>query len=98
MDVLLDRVREMILRQPVWGIVGALRALRDRPDSTPLLARIQVPVLVVAGDDDQIAPAAEMEGMARAIPGARFVLLRGSGHLAPLEQPGALNDALTAFL
>jgi hypothetical protein len=37
-------VREMILRQPVWGIVGALRALRDRPDSTPLLGRIGVPV------------------------------------------------------
>jgi pimeloyl-ACP methyl ester carboxylesterase len=91
-------VTEMIERQPVSGIVGALRALRDRPDSTSLLARIQVPVLVVAGDDDQIAPAAGMEEMARAIPGARFVLIRGSGHLSPVEQPGAFNDALSAFL
>jgi len=49
-------VTEMIARQPVPGIVGALRALRERPDSTPLLAAIRVPVLVVAGDDDQIAP------------------------------------------
>jgi len=65
-------VTEMIARQPVPGIVGALRALRERPDSTPLLAAIRVPVLVVAGDDDQIAPAAGMQELARTIPGARL--------------------------
>ena len=91
-------VREMILRQPVWGIVGVLRALRDRPDSTPLLGRIGVPVLVVAGDDDQIAPAAEMEAMARAIPGAQFTLVAGAGHMTPLEQPPALTGAISGFL
>ena len=91
-------VTEMILRQPVAGIVGALRALRERPDSTPLLATIRVPVLVIAGDDDQIAPAAGMEEMARSIPGAQFVLIRDAGHLAPLEQPRAFNDALNEFL
>ena len=91
-------VREMILRQPVRGIVGALRALRDRPDSTLLLGRIRVPVLVVAGDDDQIAPAAEMEAMARAIPGAQFTLVHDAGHMPPLEQPRALNEAISGFL
>ena len=91
-------VREMILRQPVWGVVGALRALRDRPDSTPPLRRIRVPVLVVAGGDDQIAPAAEMEAMAHAIPGARFILVRDAGHMTPLEQPLALNEAISGFL
>jgi pimeloyl-ACP methyl ester carboxylesterase len=91
-------VNEMIARQSVAGIVGALRALRERPDSTPLLAEIRVPVLVIAGEDDQIAPAAGMEEMARAIPGARFVLIPHSGHLSPLEQPLAFNAALDAFL
>jgi pimeloyl-ACP methyl ester carboxylesterase len=91
-------VREMIMRQPVWGIVGALRALRDRPDSTSTLGRIGVPALVVAGDDDQIAPAAEMEAMARAIPGAKFRVVHGAGHLAPLEQPLAVRGAIRGFL
>ena len=91
-------VRAMIERAPVAGIVGALRALRDRPDSTPLLGEIRVPVLVVAGDDDQIAPAAGMQEMARAIPGARFALIRGAGHVAPLEQPLPLSGALGDFL
>ena len=91
-------VTTMIERQPVYGMVVTLRALRDRPDSTPLLGQIRIPILVVAGDDDQIAPAEGMEEMARAIPGAQFTVIPGSGHLSPLEQPQAANDALNAFL
>ena len=91
-------VTEMIERQPVAGIVGALHALRERPDSTPLLPRIQIPVLVLAGDDDQIAPAAAMKEMAEKIRGAEFVLIPSAGHLAPLEQPDAVNHALQRFL
>jgi pimeloyl-ACP methyl ester carboxylesterase len=91
-------VTEMIQRQPVAGIVGALHALRERPDSTPLLAQIRVPVLVMAGDDDQIAPAAGMREMARAIPGATFALVPGAGHVAPLERPITVSSALADFL
>ena len=91
-------VTEMIERQPVAGIVGALRALRERPDSTPLLATMRIPVLVVAGADDQIAPAEGMQQMAHAIPGARFIVIPRSGHLTPLEQPRAFNAQLGAFL
>jgi pimeloyl-ACP methyl ester carboxylesterase len=91
-------VTEMIEQQPVVGIVGALHALRERPDSTPLLSRVQMPVLVVAGDDDQIAPAEGMKKMAEAIPGAEFTLIRGAGHLAPLEQPRDVSAAVATFL
>jgi len=91
-------VQEMILRQPLAGIVGALRALRERPDSTPLLDGIRIPVLVVAGGDDQIAPAAGMQEMARAIPGSEFVRVAEAGHMTPLEQPLVVNAALAGFL
>lgn len=91
-------VRAMIERQSVAGIVGALRALRERPDSTPLLGKIDVPVLVIAGSDDEITPAAGMREMAQAIPGARFRLIQDAGHLTALEQPDAVNDALKDFL
>ncbi|HEV8264412.1 MAG TPA: alpha/beta fold hydrolase [Gemmatimonadales bacterium] len=91
-------VREMIGRAPVTGLVGALRALRDRVDSTPVLAAIAVPVLVVAGADDQIAPSAGMRAMAQAIPGAQFAEIPAAGHLAPLEQPLAASRVLADFL
>lgn len=88
----------MIVRQPVAGIVGALHALRDRPDSTSLLRAIDVPALVIAGEDDQIAPVAVMRQMARRIPGARFEIIPDAGHVSPLEQPQTVNQVLRDFL
>jgi pimeloyl-ACP methyl ester carboxylesterase len=93
-----NEARDMIIRTPVRGIVGALHAMRERADSTPLLKTIRVPVLVVAGADDQITPAAGMREMAAAIQGAEFVVISAAGHLGPLEQPRAVDSAITTFL
>jgi YbgC/YbaW family acyl-CoA thioester hydrolase len=91
-------VREMIHRTPVPGLVGALHALRDRPDSTPLLGAIGVPTLVIAGEDDKITPADGMRVMAEAIPGAQFAVIPAAGHLSPLEQPLATSRIVADFL
>lgn len=62
------------------------------------LAGIKVPTLLVAGSEDKTAPPAMMEKMAGKIPGAEYVLLEGCGHLGPMDQPEAFNDALLFFL
>lgn len=67
-------------------------------DRRALLPQIKVPTLVLAGDDDNVAPAAAMQRMAAKIPGAKFVSLRGCGHLGPMDQPVAFNHALLSFL
>lgn len=77
---------------------AGIAALRDRPDRTEELARIACPTLVLAGEHDQVTPAAEMEKMAAAIRGARFTQLAGVGHLANLEGAGAFNAAVVRFL
>ena len=66
----------------------------DRRDS---LGDITVPTLLVAGERDETAPPKVMQRMAESICGAQYVCLPGAGHLANLEQPGAFNDALSAF-
>ncbi len=62
------------------------------------LAQIKVPALLIAGSEDKTAPPAVMEKMAQKIPGAEYVLLQGCGHLGPMDQPDAFNDALLFFL
>jgi 3-oxoadipate enol-lactonase len=62
------------------------------------LADIKVPTLLIAGSDDKTAPPAMMEKMAGKIPGSEYVLLDGCGHLGPMDQPEAFNDALLFFL
>lgn len=91
-------VREMMLRASVPGIVAALRAMRDRPDSTDLLPEIAVPTLALCGADDVLTPPAGMKTIAERVRGARYVEVAGAGHLSPLEQPTAVNRAVAGFL
>ena len=95
---LVETVRAMVLRSPVTGVAGALRAMRDRPDSTALLGEIRVPTLVVAGAEDELTPPAVMQPMARRIREARYVEVPSAGHLTPLERPDAVNEVLRDFL
>jgi pimeloyl-ACP methyl ester carboxylesterase len=60
------------------------------------LARIDVPALVVAGELDRLTPPAHAERIARALPRLeRLLVLPGSGHMAPLERPAEVAQALT---
>lgn len=93
-----ERVRAMILEAPPAGVARALRGMAARPDSTPLLGQIQCPALVLVGAEDKLAPLAEAESMARAIPLARFETIPAAGHLSNLEQPVAFSAALENFL
>ena len=93
-----EQVRAMIARTPVAGIVGALEAMRDRPDSTPLLPTIDVPTLVVVGAEDEMMPPTSARAMAAAIPSAAMTAIPGAGHLAPLEAPTAVTRVIAEFL
>lgn len=95
---LVDRIRHIILRAPVAGVVGALHAMRDRADSQDLLERITVPTLVVCGAEDALTPPATMRAMAERLRGSRYEEIAEAGHLSPLEQPDRVNRAMRAFL
>jgi pimeloyl-ACP methyl ester carboxylesterase len=95
---LVERVRTMLASQPVEGVVGALEALMSRPDSSPTLATIDVPTLIVVGDEDVLTPVAESQAMHAAIPGSRLEVLSGAGHISNVERPAAFNHVLSEFL
>jgi pimeloyl-ACP methyl ester carboxylesterase len=67
----------------------------DRRDA---LAGLAMPVLLLAGERDTVAPPALMQRMQARISGAQYVELPHAGHLANFEQPKAFNAALGAFL
>ncbi len=51
------------------GIAAFQRGMAERPDSTATLAAIDVPALVLGGEDDALSPVSELERLARGIPG-----------------------------
>lgn len=95
---LVEQVREMMARSPLPGVVGALGAMRDRADATPLLADITVPTLVVVGQEDEMTPPATARALTDAIPSAAMTVIPGAGHLAPLEAPTAVTRVCAEFL
>ena len=91
-------VKRMMLETTVEGVVGALGAMRDRPDSTPDLENLDVPVLVIHGAEDQLIPRTEAEAMAQALPDATLAIAADAGHLPNLEQPEFFNETVRDFL
>jgi len=95
---LLDAMRRVVAANDPRGVAAALRGMAERPDMSGRLSQIACPTLVLVGQEDISSPPAEMRVMAEAIPGARFVEIPAAGHLAPLENPAAVNAAIADFL
>lgn len=92
------QVREFIRANSREGTAAALRAMARRPDSSDLLAGINVPTAVIVGERDTVTPPAEAEKLASAIGGASLTIIPGAAHLSNMEQPEAFNQALLRLL
>lgn len=91
-------LRALMAAAPAEGIVGALEAMMDRPDSTSTLATIDVPTLVIVGAEDVLTRPAEARALRDGIPGARLVEIDGAGHVASWERPEPFGAAVAGFL
>jgi pimeloyl-ACP methyl ester carboxylesterase len=95
---LVTRFERVAIGNSPQGIAAALRGMAERPDVTPRLGSISVPVLVLVGQHDGISTPDEMRAFADRIPGARFAVIPNAGHLAPAENPAAVVAEITRFL
>jgi len=95
---LVARVKAMMESTSLDGVLGDLAGLRDRPDSTPTLATIDRPTLILHGADDQLIPVSEAEAMHAGIKGSQLKILPDAGHLLNMEQPEAFNEAVRQFV
>ena len=82
----------------VDGYVRQQRAIIGRPDSRPTLAAINVPTLVIVGENDRLTPPELSREMAQGIAGAQLAIIPGAGHMSTREQPDLVNAALVKWL
>lgn len=78
--------------------VGAQVAAFSNWSATPWLAYVNVPTLVLHGDEDPMAPVANGELIAAIIPGAELHVYEGGGHLVIFDQPDEPAAAISDFL
>lgn len=97
-EALVRTVREMADDTGAAAFERQQRAIMSRPDSRPLLVGIKCPTLVLVGDGDELTPPELSQEIAAGISGARLVTVTNCGHLSTIEQPAAVNAAMSEWL
>lgn len=86
--------KQSMEKQQPAAYIGALKAMAERVDSTPLLSSLHIPVVVVHGDADQLIPIDRGREVKAAIPNAHLVEIHGAGHIPMMESPQKTAEAL----
>jgi 3-oxoadipate enol-lactonase len=87
-----------LMDSPPQGFIGALEAMKNRPDSSGELVAIDAPTLIIVGEEDGVTPPEASRKMHENIRGSQLVVLPEAGHLSSLESPDAFTSALQDFL
>jgi pimeloyl-ACP methyl ester carboxylesterase len=95
---LVEATQRVIGASSSEGLAAALRGMARRVDATPWLGEIELPTLVLCGQQDAISTVAEMQGIADKIADSQFAVIPACGHMAPLESPIHVNKMIREFL
>lgn len=79
------RMHSLITAQSKAGVVGALKAMAERTDSTSFISSSKLPIVIVHGDKDDLIPLERARETRQALPAARLLELAGVGHLPMIE-------------
>jgi pimeloyl-ACP methyl ester carboxylesterase len=91
-------LREVINWQTPEGICTALMSLGARTDTTPFLEKINIPVLIIAGEDDKLTPPELSKSMDNKIKNSQIHIIPNAGHMSNLENKEEFNKNLLKFL
>ena len=94
----IDAVREMIISTPKQSLCNTLHALAERKETCDQLSEINIPVLIMVGQEDKITPIAAAQQMHEKILNSKLEIIQQAGHLSNLEDLTAFNTHLVNFL
>ena len=95
---LATELRAFAAEVPDHVLAGCLAGMRDRPDSVQVLSGLDLPALVITGQEDALAPPEVAHQMAAALPRGRLALVPLAGHTPSVERPIPTAEAILAFL
>jgi 3-oxoadipate enol-lactonase len=80
------------------GITRATTGVITRQDVYEELEKIHVPTLILVGDQDVATPLPNAQRLHEGIAGSQLVIIPGAGHTSTVEEPAAVNAAISHFL
>ncbi|GAA4514351.1 MULTISPECIES: alpha/beta fold hydrolase [Sphingobacterium] len=93
-----ELIKSSIRRNSINSICATQLALASRMDSTDILPKIDVPVLLIRGAEDKITPKELMLEMHTKIKDSKYVEIPNTGHLPNLEAPLSFNREMNDFI
>ena len=94
---LVDGALRMMRKMSAGNVAQVQRGMAERPDSVPDLKTIDVPTLLLTGDEDVLTGPPEAELMRQNIAGSEMKIIRRAGHYSPWEQPAEVGQLLRKF-
>jgi len=94
----IDTVKEMIINTPKQSLCNTLHALAERKETCSRLKEINIPTLILVGNEDKITPIAVAQKMHEKLLTSKLEIIPQAGHLSNLENPIAFNNHLVKFL
>lgn len=95
---LISELKQMFAETNPKAAAAALRGMAKRKDHTEFLNKIEVPTLLVFGEDDAVTTPADARILFEQISASGLSIIKNAGHYSNLEQPEQFNQALINFL
>ena len=76
----------------------ALHAMAEREDQTEILGKINVPTVLIFGEEDRVTNLQTAKNLHGQIKNSRFYTIKNAGHYSNMEQPGQFNKILKNFI
>jgi pimeloyl-ACP methyl ester carboxylesterase len=95
---LVEGALRMMRKMSAEGVAGVQRGMADRADSVATLKTINVPTLIISGDEDKMTGVREAEILKQNIAGSQMRVVAKAGHYSPWEQPEEAGKLLRQFL
>lgn len=95
---LVEGALRMMRKMSAEDVAGVQRGMAERPDSMPTLKTIDVPALIITGEEDTATGLPEAELMRQNIPQSEMAVVSKAGHYSPWEQPEEVGKLVRRFL
>jgi len=95
---LVEQALAMMRKMAPIDIAQVQRGMAERPDSVPTLKTINVPSLLITGDEDAMTGVSEAELMRQHIAASQMAVVPKAGHYSPFERPEEVTQIMRPFL
>lgn len=93
-----EKIKRTILSTRAEAVTATLSVLAERQNLCSSISQIEVPTLIICGEQDIVTPVEQAEFLHDTIPNSQLKIIENAGHMSNLEKPDEFNMHIVEFL